>query len=370
MDAKENIKLRERLLASGNSSLYLDIYRNGRREYEFLKLYLIPEKSRADRDKNRQTLQLAEAIRAKRLVELVNGEYGFKNRNTCIRFFDYLGKVAEQHTVAKTVRVWECAIKHLRKYESDTSIKIAAITKKWIEGFVDYLDKAGVQRRNGESADIKLSEGTKSLYLAKLNAVLIQAVKDGILTKNPMTGIKLYNRRESERMFLTVDELRRLANTTCKHSILRRAFIFSCLTGLRWSDINLLEWHAVQTVGKRTRIVFTQKKTGRLEYLDISEQASALLEERKDGAKVFDGLSGLTVENNRLKKWVAAAGIDKHISFHCARHTFAVMMLELGTDIYTVSKLLGHRNLTTTQVYAKVLDKTKQEAVERIPKII
>ncbi len=60
------------------------------------------------------------------------------------------------------------------------------------------------------------------------------------------------------------------------------------------------------------------------------------------------------------------AGIEKHITFHCARHTYATLQLSLGTDIYTVSKLLGHENLRTTEVYAKIIDEKKQEAASKI----
>ena len=74
--------------------------------------------------------------------------------------------------------------------------------------------------------------------------------------------------------------------------------------------------------------------------------------------------------NQVIKRWISNAGICKNITFHCARHSFAVMMLDLETDIYTVSKLLGHRDLSTTQIYAKILDKNKQAAVSRIPDLL
>lgn len=90
---------------------------------------------------------------------------------------------------------------------------------------------------------------------------------------------------------------------------------------------------------------------------------------RKDRDKVFR-LPWANQTNKAIQEWADKAQINKHISFHSARHTFAVMMLELETDIYTVSKLLGHRELSTTQIYAKVVDKSKQDAVMRIPDVI
>jgi site-specific recombinase XerD len=125
----------------------------------------------------------------------------------------------------------------------------------------------------------------------------------------------------------------------------------------------------VHQQGNFTRLIFKQKKTGGLEYLDINQQAVDLMGSRgqSDDFIFSDMLPDMDCTNKTLQSWMYRAGIDKKITFHCGRHTFAVMMLDLGTDIYTVSKLLGHRQLTTTQIYAKVLDKNKQNAVSRIP---
>ncbi len=124
-------------------------------------------------------------------------------------------------------------------------------------------------------------------------------------------------------------------------------------------------------MGDSTRLVFRQKKTGSLEYLDINGQAAELMGERgEDEELVFPDLTVVQTARINVTAWVKAAGINKHITFHCGRHTFAVMMLELGTDLYTLSKLMGHRSLESTQVYAKILDKTKQAAVARIPDIL
>ena len=109
-------------------------------------------------------------------------------------------------------------------------------------------------------------------------------------------------------------------------------------------------------------------KTSGQEYIDITPQAAELLGERsKPTDRIFSDFLTPSATNHALSVWMLKAGIQKEITFHCARHTFAVMMLDIGTDIYTVSKLLGHRELSTTQIYAKVLDKNKQAAVMKIP---
>ena len=152
----------------------------------------------------------------------------------------------------------------------------------------------------------------------------------------------------------------------------RRAFLFACLCGLRYSDVRSLTWAEVHEEDGRVRLIFTQVKTGGREYLDLSEQAAELMGVRgKPLERVFPELARVTntATNRRVRRIAKAAGIDKHLSFHCSRHTFGTMMLSLDTDIYTVSKLLGHRSIQSTQVYTKIMDKKKREAVDKIPDI-
>ena len=185
-----------------------------------------------------------------------------------------------------------------------------------------------------------------------------------------MRGIEGFKAAEVKRDYLTLEEIKALAATPCKYPCLKRSFLFSCLTGLRKSDIEKLTWGEVHKQGEYTRIIFKQKKTGGQEYLDITPQAEKYLGEPGQADElVFAGFSYGSYTSLELRRWCMASGIEKDITFHCARHTFAVLMLDLGADIYTVSKLLGHRELATTQIYAKVLDRNKQKAVSLIPDI-
>lgn len=84
---------------------------------------------------------------------------------------------------------------------------------------------------------------------------------------------------------------------------------------------------------------------------------------------VFSGLITLGRSNEILPKWAEKAGINKHLTFHCSRHTFAVLAIAKKVDIYTVSKLLGHQSITVTEIYTEVLDNSKKEAMEAIGKI-
>lgn len=378
MKDRSSITLRQRTLPSGRTTLYLDIICNGQRKVESLKLFLIPETSRADKQKNKETLKLAEAIRAKRVVEVQNKEFGFKSDYAEeTNFYDYYVAITEKRLGNESRGNWgnwRSCLKHLEKYDPNLKKRtFADIDQEWVQGFRDYLDKEacawGCDYRE-RIKDHPLSRNSKLSYFNKLRACMNQAVEERIIRKNPVLGVERFKEEEGTRMYLTIDEVKTLAQTECEYPNIKRAFLFSCLTGLRRSDVLRLTWGDIHKQDDYTRIIFTQKKTGGLEYLDISAQAAELLGERgKPNENVFTDIHSPSCTNEAIKRWVLRAGINKEITFHCARHTFAVMMLDLGTDIYTVSKLLGHRELSTTQRYAKVLDKNKQKAVSKIPDI-
>lgn len=376
-DSKEPIRLRKRKLADGKISLYLDVYLNGNRSYEFLKMYLVPEHTRADKEKNRETLRLADAVRAKRIVELRNGEYGFKGQDgSDVNFWEYYDALVEKRWGEETKGNWgnwRSCKKHLQRYEKRKNLTFKDTTTEWVEGFKRYLDREayafGCDYRKRKE-HFPLSQNSKYSYLNKLRALFRQAYEEGIILRNPFRGVEGFSVQDGTRMYLTIDEVKRAAAAYCQSELIKRAFLFSCLTGLRRSDVLKLQWSEVSEQSGFTRIIFRQKKTKGQEYLDITPQAAELLGERgKPDERPFANIPCTSTTNRYIKEWLLRAGIDKQITFHCARHTFAVMMLDLGTDIYTVSKLLGHRELTTTQIYAKVLDKNKQAAVAAIPSI-
>lgn len=379
MTPTDPIRLRKRKLKDGRYTLYLDIYLKGERSYEYLHRYLVPETNRQAKEQNKQTLAFAEAVKAKRLVELQNGQYGFKQKSPAaeVKFFDYYRAMCEKRKGEESRGNWGnwfSCLKHLEIYERNHDITFDKITAKWVEGFKEYLDKQAVCWGANYvkcKKDKKLSQNSKVSYFAKLRACLFQALDDGIIEKHPGRGIENFSAKDAQRMYLTLDELKKLAATPCLSEPVKTAFLFSCLTGLRRSDIEKMTWGEVYQQNGYTRIMFTQKKTREHEYLDITEQAAQLMGKRGlPTDKVFADFFTPSTTNHIIQNWVALAGIPKDITFHCGRHTFAVMMLDLGTDIYTVSKLLGHREIGTTQIYAKVLDKNKQAAVANIPDIL
>lgn len=371
---KETVYLRQRSRSNGTVALYLDVCRDGKRTHEYLKLYLVPELTREDKQKNKETLRLAEAMKAKRVVEIQSKYFGVEVPSSeDILFHDVMRRFIDRKD-GTTKTSWQNCLSHVLKYDPNERITFREITPQWVRGFRDYLDTKAMQWDiDDRKRDVKpkpISQGTKALMFQKFCSVFNIAMKEGIINSNPSLTVERFKEPESDREFLTIDEIRHLRQTPPPDKHLAQAFFFSCLTGLRWSDIVKLRWGEVQEWKTGTRIVFTQKKTGGLEYLDLNEQAASLLGTRGSSEElVFPALGPLQAARIKIAAWVRSAGIDKHITFHCARHTFAVMMLDLGVDLYTVSKLLGHRSIETTQVYAKILDKNKKAAVEKIPKI-
>ena len=385
---KEPVRIRFKQLSNGNQSIYLEYYTGdvirkenyvgGKRKYEFLKLYLIPERTREDKAKNEATLALAKAIQSRRIVEVQNDAHGFQNTNKSrVNLLDYLENIGKQsaeqgsrnyaRTVLNTVRA-------LRLFRGDY-IAFRDVDKEFLSEFTDYLrqmpkaSKYGVLKTGG-----RLSNNSVVSYYGTLRTAINRAYKEGIITVNPTKEFDFASKvrqEPSRREYLTLDELKTLINTECRHEIVKRAFLFSCLCGLRVSDIRKLRWCDLQRSGGRVRIEITMQKTKEPLYLPISDEALKWLPERGE-ANGSDFIFPLTHEgtvNDTLQHWAKVAGITKHISFHVSRHTHATMMLTLGADLYTVSKLLGHKNIATTQIYSKIVDKKKEEAIGLIPNL-
>jgi len=311
-------------------------------------------------------LQLAEA---KRVVEVQNGEHGFKTDSKLkASFFDYYQKLCDKKATALSKSnhsVWLSTLIHLKSFHGKDKLSFEQITPEFVEGFKDYLQTAPLTK-----SKTKLSSNTACTYFNKFRAALNQAFKDEIIVRNPVTKVAAIKPVQNKREYLTLDEVKTLSQAECKYEVLKRAFLFSCLTGLRWSDIQKLVWNEVQHFDDSYRITFHQQKTEGLQYLDIPTQAYKLMGEQDEPEqRVFKGLKYDAYHNAEITKWCLRAGITKDITFHCGRHTFAVLQLTLGTDIYTVSKLMGHTELKTTQIYADIIDSQRKLAMHKIPDI-
>lgn len=372
---KDPVKLRSKTLKNGNLSLYLDIYSKGQRKYEFLRLYLIPEQSRADKEHNRHCLQLAHSIRMRRLVELQKTLYtdGASFQKQHSNFLDYIDLFIKSHK--KAYRSLSTGLKnHLKRYKGPV-IPFCEINKSFLIGFHRYLSKAQVCGNVSKHQHRLLSQGTQWNYFNILSRLLNKAHREGYLNSNPMrelTPEERPRRAEPKKTYLVLEELKKLAATPFNRREVKEAFLFSCLCGLRFSDVKRLQWNNLLTDSYGQTIAeIIQQKTGSLLYLPISTEAMKQLPatNRQEGL-VFKELPDASLTGKILKKWTAIAGIRKKVTFHVARHTFATLSLTYGADLYTISKLLGHSNIRVTQIYADIISEKKREAVNAIPPII
>ncbi len=372
------VKLREKKISGKRQSLYLDFYpaiphpKTGEpTRREFLGMYLIDKaKNTIDKQHNKETLQLAEQIRQKRENYLNKPEIytGYEKEQLKIKeqgeqnFVAYFKSLADKRK-ASNYDNWVSAYNYLETFTKG-KLKFADLNEKFCNDFKEYL----LTTKSNKSSKTTLAQNSVVSYFNKLKAAIKQAYKDGYLNTDLNGKIQTVKQAETQRNFLTIEELNSLVKTECNNPLLKRAAIFSALTGLRFSDIKNLVWGKLEYIeGNGYFIKFKQQKTKGVEMMPISEQAYNLLGERKEPTdKVFEGLNYSAYENRHLAKWIGLAGIEKDITFHCFRHTFATLQLSKGTDIYTVSKMLGHRELKTTQIYAKIIDKTKREAADKI----
>ena len=366
---KEPVRLRSKKLANGSESLYLDCYDNGKRSYEFLKLYLIPETSAAAKARNEATLNAANTIKLKRILEFTNNKAGLKNTSlkSRVKLSDWMNtyKKRQEERGIKDRKLISNTIHALKGYGMDIAIR--DVGRDYLVGLTDYLRN---EHRKPDGTPIQAY--TVINYMACLRNALNMAVREDVLPENPMNRLTPQDKvkaPESKREFLTIEEVKRLEETECKHLYVKQAFLFGCYCGLRTSDIRKITWGQLTDDNGQCRLHIIMHKTKTPIYLPLSKKALQWLPERgtaKDYDRIFPKLPVQVSTKHLLKDWLDSAGITKPITFHCSRHTFATMMLTLGADIYTVSKLLGHTKVETTQIYAKIINKKKDDAVSLI----
>lgn len=277
-------------------------------------------------------------------------------------FVDYFQSLANKRKASNHDN-WVSAYAYLKNYTGGV-LRFADINERWCNGFKDFL----LTTKSNKSQKSTLSQNSAVSYFNKIKASLKQAFKDGYLNVDLNARIEPIKQAETRRNFLTIEELNSLIKTECQNPLLKKAAIFSAMTGLRFSDIQNLKWGDIEIIEDRAYLNFTQKKTKSVETLPLSNQAYEFLGPKKEPkSTVFDGLTYSAYSNKHLYQWIGAAGITKDITFHCFRHSHATLLLENNNvKITTIQKLLGHKDLKTTMIYAKVVDKSKREAVDSI----
>ena len=369
---KEPVKVRTKKLADGSESYYLDIYVDGKRSYEFLKLYLLPEINPMIKEQNRATKVAVEAIKSKRIIELTHSKAGLKKTSIRSKMLldDWMETyLAEQERKGvRGLKLLRTVCRMLPLYRK--KVRMQEIDKEWCLDFIDWIQHT-YKTRWGKPLSPKSTAGYVGYFSTALNA----AVRAEVIPENPFMTLAATERikvPESKREYLTIDEIKVLIDTECPREDVKRAYLFSCYCGLRLSDVYALRWKDIILDGEQYRMSTVMKKTTTPIYLPLSRHAIRWLPERNgegDELKIFDGLPAEPNINKVLAKWVETAKIAKKITYHTSRHTFATMMLTLGADLYTVSKLLGHANVKTTQIYAKIVDSKKVEAVNLVDSV-
>ena len=375
IDMKQiHVTLRKSKIKNNRLSLYLDFFppvfdpvRKIRTRREFLGLHIYETPSCPKEHEFNQLMMIkAENTRSERELQFLREEFGILDKTAQkMDFLEYFRKGIRNHSDSDGNRGnWKSSLKHLEIY-TNGNCRLKDINEEFCRGFQEYLKTAKTLRGKGT-----VSTNTQLSYYSKLKACIKDAMADKLLKEDPSEYIKGIKKSDSHRGHLSLSELKRAGKTPFpENETLKKAALFSALTGLRWSDIAKLCWREVidDLDSETSTLNFKQKKTEGLEYLPISKESRALLGERCDpGAKVFTGLKYSAQITADLKSWLTRAEIHKHITFHCFRHSYATIQLTLGTDIYTVSKTLGHKHLKTTEIYAKVVDSKKREAAERI----
>jgi site-specific recombinase XerD len=337
----------------------LDIYYAKRkRKKEFLGIYLEPNEDKTYRN---EKLKLAENIKAKRMIELTNEEFGFPSKDKQKQNFVEYFKLQMERKGRNTKSTWSNTLNYLLHYTKG-SIPFNHIDTNWLEGFIDFLLKS-------------VSPQSASTYFSKVKCALKESVRDRILPHSPADFVKSIKVPQKEREYLTIDEIRKIAATSFKDEEVKKAFLFACYTGLRFSDIISLQWNQIKETnfngnGITYAIHKRQTKTGIISHIPLNETALNIIGNRPNtDSLVFNlDMHHRSILRN-IKRLLEAAKIDKYITFHCARHTYAIMLLANGANLMTVKELLGHRDIKSTQIYAKVVDESKVNAINNLPSI-
>lgn len=366
---KNNVVLREKELANGNISLYLDIYRDGQRSYEFLKLYINP-KARApiDKEQNRANYELANRIRTDRESELNNLAFDYiPPTKKKVLFFEFAQNYLDKYTKKDDAMI-KGAIEDFRRFIREDypgikpeTLKISQIDRLMVIKFIEFLQ------------DNHSGEGANSYY-SRFKKILNHAVAKNIIAKSPAQkkepgDMELTCKKPTglRKQILTNEEIQLIAKTETKHPETKKAFLFCLCTGLRFVDVKALKYSNIDFSTAQLKI--DQQKTGKPVIVDLNKTALKLIGKPGKPDKVIFDLPGRKWATKTITNLVKKAGVNKHITWHSARHSLAVNLLtsDEKPDIKTVSSILGHASTRTTEVYMHVVDGLKKKAVNALP---
>ena len=388
-DNTDNPKLGAKILADGRESLFLDYYfgyqivysekldkevtrKDRKREYLSLYLWQAPRTTQ-ERQQNKEILELAKKIRFERGQELLESVEGYRlKKSRDINFLDYFQSYIDNYT-KKDIRMVEVALRRFKDFLRDTpeyakfakKIKPEQISKDMVETFTEYLQSRSI------------GEGAKGIY-ARFKKVINYAIEHDVMLKNPCTGIIIkVDDQQLKKDVLSQEEIQQLIAThhDKENPIIRKAFIFCLYTGLRFCDVKDLTFANVDYSNKLLK--FEQNKTKGHSatsgvIIPLNNGLLSLIGEPQqpnDKNQLIFPLPSYEMCSKSIKRWVKQAGINKHISWHCARHSFAVNILNNGANIKTVASLLGHSGLKHTEKYTRAVDSLKEAAINSLPEL-
>lgn len=360
------ITLGRKSLRNGRLSLYLDYCFNGKRQRQYLGIILDSPTDKHTRATNRAKLQLAQVLRSQKEIEYLKERYPFRTTEmpftlpqttgNSIDFFSFSEEYLAQYH-QKDIRLVRGVFTQLRKFHTGVLL-LDNITPRFCNAFLDYLQR-------------NLNGNSPVNYFKKFKMCLSACVESGLILQNPASGIRLHQYNDVTKEILSEKELTQLALTPCRSPEVKRAFLFSCMSGLRWCDVKLLCYRNIDFAQKRLTLI--QKKVAghssrSVLHLNLNASALYLLKVQSGSSeeRVFH-LPSHSYCLRMLNEWTRKAGIRKHISFHCARHTFITNLMASGANIKTAASLAGHSSTRHTEKYIHIIDTQKQQAVDNLP---
>ena len=366
---KSPFKLRRRKLADGRESLFIDHTVDGRHEYEFLKLYLIPETSVKAKRENAKTLRQAEEIiiaRTENMVDDKAQEEAAKDKSQML-LSDFISMLMEEYKQRGQPAYLRLRAARTKLEKFRPGARLCDIDKKFCIDYAEWLQSEPLTPQGKP-----LAQATAFSSFWNLGITLSSARQKGCIKSNAWELLGSHEKiqqPEGKREFLTFEEIRKLEQTPYIKENIRKAFLFACYCGLRVGDVTDLRWSDISVNGGRHFVSVVMQKNSKPISLPLPAKALSWLPERGEPESSVFSLPSRTNLRKHLQKWSEQAGLGRHLHFHLSRHTYGTMLITAGVDLYTASKMMGHADVRPTQVYAKIVDKKKEEAVSLIDKV-
>ncbi|MCP9199009.1 site-specific integrase [Gramella sp. GC03-9] len=353
------VQLREKKLKNGKS-FYLDIYHNGSRSYKFLGIKVITKGPKKDSPiQRKEKIRIAEERAAQEQIRLISkGTTYTPEHLRDITFSDFAEHFINNYS-KRDIRILEGSIKKFKEFTSSSTLRMSDITPDLMEQFKEYL--LSCESLSGETPHNYFTRFKKVLRSAKIKGVIQELPTKDIVFKNP-------NKEENLRKeILDIDELRILANTRCGNDEVKKAYLFASFTGLGLAEIRVLKWKNI----RKGRLITKRNKTGSPINNHLSKSTLNILGEPGEKDKFVFNLQNIsdTAVNKNLKNWVKRAEIDKKITFYCARHSFACLLLLNGANLKSVADAMGHSTTKTTLKYLNHVERLKDEAINNLPSL-